>query len=81
MDLECAILSEVSQTEKYHMTSLVLESKRNNTNELTYKIEGDSKKTNLWLPGERTDRECGVFMYTLLYLKWITNKDQNHCRW
>ena len=51
MDLECAILSEVSQTEKYHMTSLVLESKRNNTNELTYKIEGDSKKMNLWLPG------------------------------
>jgi len=79
MDLECVILSEVSQTEKYHMTSLVLESKRNNTNELTYKIEGDSKKTNLWLLG-RKDREFGVFMYTLLYLKWITNKDQNHCR-
>ena len=34
---------------------------------------------NLWLPGEmmgeRILREFGMHMYTLLYLKWITNKD------
>ena len=33
---------------------------------------------NLWLPGERVggrDREFGMEMYTLVYLKWITNKD------
>ena len=26
--------------------------------------------------GERIVREFGIDMYTLLYLKWITNKDQ-----
>ena len=25
--------------------------------------------------GEGIVRECGIDMYTLLYLKWITNKD------
>ena len=33
---------------------------------------------NLWLPGGRvvgTVREFGIDTYTLLYLKWITNKD------
>ena len=34
---------------------------------------------NLWLLGEGwgggIDREFGINMYTLLYLKWITNKD------
>ena len=33
---------------------------------------------NLWLPGERRGegrvREFGMGMYTVLYLKWITNK-------
>ena len=37
IDLEIVILSEVSQTEKekYHMTSLMWNLKRNDTNELT----------------------------------------------
>ena len=26
--------------------------------------------------GEQTVRELGMVMYTLLYLKWITNKDR-----
>ena len=26
-------------------------------------------------------RECGVDMYTLLYLKWITNKDLLYNTW
>ena len=33
---------------------------------------------NLWLPGGRAEgtvREFGMFMQTLLYLKWVTNKD------
>ena len=30
---------------------------------------------NLWLPGEGIVREFGMAMYTLLYLKWKTNKD------
>ena len=34
---------------------------------------------NLWLPrgklGEGIGKEFGIDMYTLLYLKWITNKD------
>ena len=34
---------------------------------------------NLWLPGGRLGggivREIGMDMYTLLYLRWITNKD------
>ena len=57
--------------------------KRNGTNELTYKTERDSQtqRTNRGLPGFRRGlgegiiREFGVDMCTLLYLKWIINKD------
>ena len=55
--------------------------KRNDTNELIYKMERDSqtKRMNLWLPegeepGEGIVRGFRIDMYTLLYLKWITNK-------
>ena len=54
MDLEMIILSKISQTEKdkYHMVSLKVELKKNDTNELIYRTETDSQtsKTNLWLP-------------------------------
>ena len=35
---------------------------------------------NLWLPGGKDegkgiDRESGINIYTLIYLKWITSKD------
>ena len=46
MGLEIIILSEVSQTEKdkYHMISLMCRIfKKNDTNELIYKIETDSQ--------------------------------------
>ena len=44
--------------------------KRNDTDELIKQKETHRlKRTNLWLPGR------GMDMYTLLYLKWITNKD------
>ena len=58
-----------------------MESKRKDTNELTYKTERDSQTwtTNLWFLGGRKDRgggtvgEFGMDMYTLLHLKWISN--------
>ena len=55
--------------------------KTNDTNELIYKTETDSQmyRTNLKLSGGRVgrkdSRECVIDVYTLLYLKWITNKD------
>ena len=51
--------------------------KRHDTNEFIYKTETESQtqQRNLWLPGEGIVREFGTEMYTLLYLKWITNKD------
>jgi len=56
--------------------------KQNDTNELTYKTETDSQtsRRHLLLSGGRMGgrdivRQLGMDMYTLLYLKWITNKD------
>ena len=55
--------------------------KKKGTNELIYKteIESQMQKTNLWLPGGkgmgRTNWEIGIDVYTLLYIKQITNKD------
>ena len=55
--------------------------KRNDTNELTYKIETDWKalRTTLWLLGARMGegilRELGMGVCTLVYLKWITKED------
>ena len=50
--------------------------KRNNTNELTKQKE--TLRTSLWLlvgrMGEGIVREFGMGMYTVLYLKWVTNK-------
>jgi len=53
------------------------------TNELAYETERDSQtqRTNLWFwaggwgEGEGIVRQFGMDLYTLLYLKWITNKD------
>ena len=36
---------------------------------------------SLWLPGERIVRDLGKVIYTLLYLKWITNKDLLYSIW
>ena len=54
--------------------------KRNDTNELTYETERDSENELMvaggWGEGgEWIVRKLGINMYTLLYLKWITNKD------
>ena len=66
--------------------------KRNNTKELTYKTERDSQTegTNLMVVRgqgggkdgvEGTIREFGMETYTLLYLKWITDKDLPYSTW
>ena len=57
--------------------------KRYDTNDLTYKQKQNHRlmRMSLWLLGsgkgrrERIVREFGMDMYTLLSLKWITNKD------
>ena len=76
MDLNSVILSEVSQTEGEISYDILFmwNLKRNDIDELTYKIERDLQKTNLWLL-RGWDRDFRKIMYTLLYLKWITNKD------
>jgi len=51
--------------------------KRSDTDDLTYKAERDSVLENkLMVVGvEGIVRYFGKVMYTLIYLKWITNKD------
>ena len=82
MDLKIIILSEVSQTEedKSHDITYIW-NKKNDTNECSYKTETDLQRTNLQLftSGKAWNkvvvRKCGTNMYTLPYLKWITNND------
>ena len=79
MDLECVILIEVTQSKgeiSYdipHLWNL----KINDTNELTYKTERDSQtqKMKSCFLGEGTSKDIGEVVYTLLYFKWITNKN------
>ena len=61
--------------------------KRNDTSELIYKIrnrltdlENELMITREKGLGERIVREFGIDMYTLLYLKQITNKDLPYSR-
>ena len=52
--------------------------KRNDTNELTYKTETHRLRKLIygyWGWGEEVVRKFGIVMYTLLYLKWIKDKD------
>ena len=51
--------------------------KRNATNELIYETDLQTQRMNLQLLEGRYGgrREFGMDMSTLLYLKWITNKD------
>ena len=82
MDLEIIILSEVKQTEKdkYH-DMIYMWNLKSDANELIYKteIESQMQKTNLWLPGGKggggINWEIGIDIYTLLYIKYTTNKD------
>ena len=62
------MLSEERQTDKdkYYMISLYVEPKKNDANE---PMVGRG-----WGAPGRMDWELGMDMYTLLYLKWMTNK-------
>ena len=65
MDPEIVILSEVRRRRKNIVQHpLYVESKRNDTNELT-----KQKETR------RLREQTYSCLYTLLYLKWVTNKD------
>ena len=83
MDLECVILSEVSQTEKKKCHILYIWNlKGNDTNKLTK--EKKTHRLREWTydcQGEGIVRELEIDMYTLLYLKWKTNKAQLHTTW
>ena len=54
--------------------------KRKDANERTYTTETDSQTSENELTvaedkGRMDSQESGIDMYTLLYLKWIANKD------
>ena len=82
MDLESVILSEVREGKISYDIPHLLNLKRNYIIELTYKIETDLENEFMVASGdgkgERVVREFGLDMYTLLYLKWKTNKDLLH---
>ena len=44
------------------------------TNEITYKIQTQTRKQTYGCWGKEIVQDFGKVMYTLLYLKWITNK-------
>ena len=48
---------------------------RNDINEFIYKTDFENKECQWGRIGGGTVREFGMDMYTLLYLKWVTNED------
>ena len=80
MDQEIVILSEVSQTEtdKY-MISLLSGILKKGTYEHIYQTERVTDIKNklmvMGVRGEGINWETGIDIYTLLYVKQITNKD------
>ena len=90
MDLETVIQSEVSQKEKekYRILMHICGSQKNGTDEpvCRAKIETQMQRTNLWTPTGESGRgggsgggvmnwEIAIDMYTLICIKWITNKN------
>ena len=71
MDLEIVILSEVRQRKR------IGNLKRNDTSELIYETERltDFRELTYGYQGEEIVLELETDLYTLLYLKCITNKD------
>ena len=78
LDLETVTLSEVSHTEKekYCVISCICGIQKEKiqmnlfTETVSQRIYGYQREGRR----ENTVREFGVVMYTLLYLKWITNR-------
>ena len=84
MDLESVILSEVKSDREGDISydiSDMWNLKLNDTNELTKQKETHRPKMNSWLPGKGVVKDFGKLIYTLLYLKWITNKIPLHSTW
>ena len=79
MDLEIVILSEDRERERWY--HLHVESKKMIQINLLTKQKQTHREQTYGYQEERVDRrdgEFGIYMYTLLYLKWITNKDLVH---
>ena len=83
IDLEIIILSEVSQTgKKYCMTSLTCGIKKETIQmNLQDRKETHRQRTNRIARREGIIRDFGKVMYTLLYIKWITNKNLLYSTW
>ena len=88
MDLETVILSEVREEIPLYGIPYMCNLKRNDTNEVAYKTETDKDFENELMVmgkrgrrGERIVREFGMGLYTMLYLKWIINKDLPYSTW
>ena len=87
MDLESFIQSEVSQKEKnkYRILAHICGIQKNGTDEWVCKaeIETQMQRTNVWTPrgesevvgGGRMNWEIGNYIYTLICIKQITNKN------
>ena len=81
MDLDIMMLSEISQKEKekYCMTSLLCRIFKK-WYKWTYLWNRNFHRKHLWLPwgesGGEIVMEFWINMYTMLYLKWITNRVQ-----
>ena len=62
-----------------------MEFKRNDTNELTKQrltdLENELRVAERKCLGGEIVRKFGIDMGTLLYLKWVTNKDLLHSPW
>ena len=88
MDLETVIQSEVSQEEKnkYRILTHICGTQKNGTEEPVCRaeIETQMQRTNVWTSrGESgggggdgaMNWEIGTDIYTLMCIKWITNKN------
>ena len=85
MDLESIILSDVSQTkEKYNMTSLICGIYKEMIQMNSVIKQKETHRLRKWTHGCREEgivRDFGNVMYTLRYLKWITNKNLRYSTW
>ena len=76
---DCLSLKSDRERETSYDIAYMRNRKRNDANELTKQKQTHRlrERTYGYQQGKvgGRDRECGIDMYTLLYLKWITNKD------
>ena len=88
MDLETVIQSEISQKEKnkYRILTHICGTQKNGTDEPVCKaeIETHMQRTNVWTQREESggggdggvmNWVIGIDMYTLMCIKWMTNKN------